>query len=200
MFGQKRLLKWSVPGLAHFFTFWAFVILLTVYIEAYGALFDPNFAIPLIGHSPVLGFLQDTIAVLCLLSLGVFAVIRIRNAPQRMHRASRFYGSHTGGAWLILFMIFNVLWTLFFFRAASSALGTFPYTSGAWASIGLGHLFTGLSHRRAGGGGERRAAAAHRRDAGVPDHRRLQQAPAHLRGADQRVGQAAARRRSARCR
>ena len=24
-------------------------------------------------------------------------------------------------------MIFNVLWTLFFFRGASSALGTFPY-------------------------------------------------------------------------
>ena len=145
VFGQTRLLKWSVPGLAHFFTFWAFVILLTVYIEAYGALFDPDFAIPLIGHWPALGFLQDTIAVLCLLSLGVFAVIRIRNAPQRKQRASRFYGSHTGGAWLILFMIFNVLWTLFFFRAASSALGTFPYTSGAWASIGLGHLFTGLS-------------------------------------------------------
>ena len=145
VFGQKRLLKWSVPGLAHFFTFWAFVILLTVYIEAYGALFDPDFAIPLIGHRPALGFLQDTIAVLCLLSLGVFAVIRIRNAPERKQRASRFYGSHTGGAWLILFMIFNVLWTLFFFRAASSALGTFPYTSGAWASIGLGHLFTGLS-------------------------------------------------------
>ena len=145
VFGQKRLLKWTVPGLAHLFTFWAFVILLTVYIEAYGALFDPDFAIPLIGHSPVLGFLQDTIAVLCLLSLGVFAVIRIRNAPERKERASRFYGSHTGGAWLILFMIFNVLWTLFFFRAASSALGTFPYKSGAWASIGLGNLFTGLS-------------------------------------------------------
>jgi Fe-S oxidoreductase len=92
-----------------------------------------------------LGFVQDTIAVLCLLSLGVFAIIRIRNAPEREQRASRFYGSHTGGAWLILFMIFNVLWTLFFFRAASSALGTFPYTSGAWASIGLGNLFTGLS-------------------------------------------------------
>jgi Fe-S oxidoreductase len=144
VFGQKRLLKWTVPGLAHFFTFWAFVILLTVYIEAYGALFDPDFAIPLIGHSPVLGFVQDTIAVLCLLSLGVFAIIRVRNAPSREERASRFYGSHTGGAWLILFMIFNVLWTLFFFRAASSALGTFPYTSGAWASIGLGNLFSGI--------------------------------------------------------
>jgi Fe-S oxidoreductase len=145
VFGQKRLLKWSVPGLAHFFTFWAFVILLTVYIEAYGALFVPYFAIPGIGHSPVLGFLQDTIAVLCFIAIVVFAVIRLRNAPDRKARASRFYGSHNGGAWLILFMIFNVLWTLFFFRAASSALGTFPYTSGAWASIGLGHLFSGLS-------------------------------------------------------
>ena len=144
VFGQKRLLKWSVPGLAHFFTFWAFVILATVYLEAYGALFNPEFAIPWVGHWAVLGFLQDAIAVLCLISLGVFAAIRVRNAPEREHRASRFYGSHTGGAWLILFMIFNVLWSLFFFRAASSVLGTFPYTSGAWASIGLGRLFAGL--------------------------------------------------------
>ena len=36
--GQKKLLKWSVPGAAHFFVFWAFVILATVYLEAYGAL------------------------------------------------------------------------------------------------------------------------------------------------------------------
>src|SRR5690348_5521851 len=141
VFGQRKLLRWSVPGLAHFFTFWAFVILASVYLEAYGALFDPDFHIPLIGRWPLLGFLQDTIAVLALVSLGVFTVIRIRNAPDRRARASRFYGSHTGGAWLILFMIFNVLWTLFFFRAASSALGVFPYESGAWASISLGTFF-----------------------------------------------------------
>ena len=104
----------------------------------------PDFAIPFVGHWAVLGFLQDTIAVLCLLSLGVFAVIRLRNQPERKARDSRFYGSHTGGAWLILFMIFNVLWTLFFFRGASSALGTFPYTSGAFVSIGVGTLFAGV--------------------------------------------------------
>lgn len=144
VFGQRRLLKWSVPGLAHLFTFYAFVILITVYIEAYGALFVPDFAIPLIGTWPVLGFLQDTIAVLALVSLGVFSVIRLRNAPERKARDSRFYGSHTGGAWLILFMIFNVLWTLFLYRAAASALGYLPYTSGAWASIGLGTLFAGV--------------------------------------------------------
>ena len=92
VFGQRKLLRWSVPGLAHLFTFWAFVILASVYLEAYGALFDPDFHIPLIGRWPLLGFLQDTIAVLALISLGVFSVIRIRNAPERVARASRFYG------------------------------------------------------------------------------------------------------------
>ncbi|WP_214370639.1 (Fe-S)-binding protein [Pseudonocardia sp. H11422] len=145
VFGQRKLLKWSVPGLAHFFTMWAFFILATVYIEAYGVLFDHDFHIPLVGRWAVLGLLQDTIAVLALISLAVFSVIRIRNAPERKARASRFYGSHTGGAWVILFMIFNVLWTMFLFRGAASALGLLPYESGAWASIGVGNLMSGLS-------------------------------------------------------
>jgi Fe-S oxidoreductase/tryptophan-rich sensory protein len=145
VFGQRKLLKWSVPGLAHLFTFWAFIILGSVYLEAYGALFDEKFAIPFIGRSPVLGFLQDFIALAVLISLGVFAVIRVRNAPERQQRESRFYGSHTGPAWFILFMIFNVVWTLFFFRGASSAAGNLPYKSGAFASIGVGTLFSDLS-------------------------------------------------------
>src|SRR5918999_5043182 len=144
VFGQRKLLRGSVPGLAHFFTFWAFVILITVYLEAYGALFDHDFHIPLIGRWPVLGFLQDFIAAAALISLGVFSLIRIRNAPERLQRASRFYGSHTGGVWLVLFMIFNVLWTMFFFRGASSALGVFPYESGAFVSIAVGNLFSAL--------------------------------------------------------
>src|ERR1700754_3735441 len=138
VFGQRKLLRWSVPGLAHFFTFWAFVILITVYIEAYGALFDHDFHIPLIGRWPVLGFLQDFIASAALISI---AVLRIRNAPEREARASRFYGSHLGGAWLILFMIFNVLWTMFFFRGASAANHNLPYGRSAYVSHGVGKLF-----------------------------------------------------------
>ncbi|RSN30239.1 Fe-S oxidoreductase [Amycolatopsis sp. WAC 04169] len=144
VFGQRKLLKWSVPGLAHLFTFWGFVILGSVYVEAYGALFDHDFHIPLIGHWAVLGFLQDFIAVAVLVSLAVFAVIRIRQAPERKERASRFFGSHTGGAWLILFMIFNVIWTMFLFRGASAAVGVFPYESGAWVSLGVGELLEPL--------------------------------------------------------
>jgi hypothetical protein len=59
VFGQRKLLQRPLPGLAHFFTFWGFVVLLTTIAEAYGELFDDDFALPLIGHSPVLGFLQD---------------------------------------------------------------------------------------------------------------------------------------------
>ncbi|RZS39038.1 Fe-S oxidoreductase [Herbihabitans rhizosphaerae] len=146
VFGQRKLLKWSIPGIAHLFTFWAFVILASVYLEAYGALFDHDFHIPLIGHWGLLGFLQDFIAVMVVISLGAFAVIRIRQAPERKQRASRFYGSHTSGAWLILFMIFNVVWTMFLFRGASAAVGNFPYESGAWVSIGVGELLEPLGH------------------------------------------------------
>ncbi|MGH3803603.1 MAG: Fe-S oxidoreductase, partial [Pseudonocardiaceae bacterium] len=144
VFGQRRLLKWTIAGLAHFFTFWGFVILITVYVEAYGALFDENFAIPVIGRWPVLGFGQDFIALAVLVSIITFAIIRVRQAPERRQRASRFYGSHTGGAWLILFMIFNVIWTMFLFRGTAVNTQTFPYASGAFASEAAGTLLAPL--------------------------------------------------------
>ncbi|HUY16687.1 MAG TPA: Fe-S oxidoreductase, partial [Acidimicrobiales bacterium] len=34
--GQRKLLRWTVPGLAHFFTMWGFTVLLTTILEAYG--------------------------------------------------------------------------------------------------------------------------------------------------------------------
>ena len=44
--GQRKLLKWTVPGVAHFLTFWGFTILLLTIIESYGALFDRTFSLP----------------------------------------------------------------------------------------------------------------------------------------------------------
>ncbi|MBA3745720.1 MAG: (Fe-S)-binding protein [Sporichthya sp.] len=146
VFLQKKLLKWSIPGAAHFFVFWAFIILGTVYVEAYGVLFDEDFAIPIVGHWEILGFAQDTIALLALAGLATFAAIRWKDSPARKDRASRFKGSHTGGAWLILFMIVNVLWTMFFFRGASYAAGNLPYDNGAYASKGVGQAFEGIDN------------------------------------------------------
>ena len=54
--GQRKLLRWTVPGLAHFFTMWGFTVLMTTIIEAYGSLFQRSFHIPLIGQSNWLAF------------------------------------------------------------------------------------------------------------------------------------------------
>ncbi|MEU8176825.1 (Fe-S)-binding protein [Microbispora hainanensis] len=146
VFGQRKLLKWTPSGTAHFFVMWAFFILLTVYIEAYGAIIQgaitghSDFHIPLIGTWPVLGFLQDFIAVACLLGLVAFTAIRIKNSPKKLGRGSRFSGSHLGGAWLVLFMIFNIIWTLFLARGAAAANGNFPYESGAFVSLAIGKV------------------------------------------------------------
>lgn len=145
VFGQRKLLKWSVPGAAHFFVFWAFLILATVYLEAYGALFSPHFHIPLIGTWPILGFAQDFIAMMALFGIAAFAMIRLKNSPDKLGRKSRFKGSHLGGAWLVLFMIFNVVWTMFLFRGAASAAGHLPYESGAFISDAVGSLLEPLS-------------------------------------------------------
>ena len=73
VFGQTRLLRWSIPGIAHFFTMWGFFILASVYLEAYGVLFNPKFAIPFVGHWDALGFLQDFFALAVLLGIVTFA-------------------------------------------------------------------------------------------------------------------------------
>jgi Fe-S oxidoreductase len=142
--GQRRLLKWSVPGLAHFFTMWGFFILLTVYIEAYGFLFQENFHIPIIGRWDALGFVQDFFATAVFLGITTFAIIRLRSEPKDYGRQSRFYGSHTGGAWLILFMIFNVIWTYVLVRGSAVNNGTLPYGKPAFLSQLFGAILRPL--------------------------------------------------------
>ncbi|GAA3954418.1 (Fe-S)-binding protein [Actinomadura viridis] len=145
--GQRKLLKWTVAGLAHFAVMWAFILLASVYLEAAVALlFGLDAHIPFLQTWGPIGFVQDTIALACLAGLITFSVIRIRNSPKKLDRASRFKGSHTGGAWLILFMIFNVIWTMFFFRGVASASGNLAFGKGAYFSHLSGKPFEGLSH------------------------------------------------------
>jgi Fe-S oxidoreductase len=136
--GQRKLLKWTVPGLAHFFTMWGFTVLLTTILEAYGSLFDRNFHIPWIGQDNWLAFIEDFFATAVLVSLCVFTIIRIKNAPARKQRESRFYGSHTGAAWMVLAMIAAVIVTLLLYRGAQINTGHFPYTN-----LRGGYVFTG---------------------------------------------------------
>ena len=125
--GQKKLLKWTVPGIAHVFAFWGFLVLGLTILEAFGALFIPDFAVPIVGRWAIVGFLEDLFGVLVIIGIVMFIVIRLVNNPAKMGRQSRFFGSHTGAAWLVLFMIFNVIWTLFLYRGAQWAVTEYNY-------------------------------------------------------------------------
>ena len=148
--GQRRLLKWTVPGLAHAFVFWGFLVLGLTIVEAYGALIDRDFSIPVLRNWAWIPFVEDLFAVAVLLGIAAFAVLRLRQDPRRQGRRSRFYGSHLGAAWLVLFMIFNVVWTLLLYRGAQIERGNFPYPTGwafasNWVADLLDPLTTGSS-------------------------------------------------------
>ncbi|MHB8262259.1 MAG: (Fe-S)-binding protein [Acidimicrobiales bacterium] len=142
--GQRKLFKRRLPGLAHAMTFWGFIILMFTIIEAYGDLFSRKFAIPIIGHSAVLGFLEDFFSVSILVALAVFAIIRLKHSPARKERGSRFFGSHTNAAWYTLFMIALVVISLLYYRGAQTNVGEFPYGRWAFASHIIGRAFSGL--------------------------------------------------------
>jgi Fe-S oxidoreductase len=130
--GQRKLLKWTVPGMAHAATFWGFIVLLLTIIEAYGALFQRTFALPWIGHWAVVGFIEDLFALGVLGGIITFTVIRLRSDPHKEGRKSRFFGSHTRAAWVVLGMIALVIITLLVYRGAQQNTGVFPYPD-AWA-------------------------------------------------------------------
>ncbi len=116
---QRKLLRWTVPGVAHFLVFWGFMILLFTIVEAFIGLVKADFQIPVVGNFAWFGFIEDLFALLCVLALVVFTILRIQQAPKNLGRRSRFFGSHIGPAWFVLFMIFNVVWTLLAYRGAS---------------------------------------------------------------------------------
>src|SRR4051794_18218722 len=130
VFGQRKLLKWSLPGAAHFLTFWGFVVLFLTIIEAYGSIFSDTFGI---GHWAGLGFIEDFFAVAVLLALLTFTAIRFKNSPRTHGRTSRFFKSHTGAAWIVLGMIFLVIATLLLYRGAQMNTDHYPYKPYAWS-------------------------------------------------------------------
>src|SRR6201990_3684243 len=70
--GQRKLLKWSVPGAAHAPTVWGLIVRLLTIIEAYGNLFSRTFALPGIRHWAFIGFIEALFAVGVLAGIATF--------------------------------------------------------------------------------------------------------------------------------
>ncbi|HWB68153.1 MAG TPA: (Fe-S)-binding protein [Mycobacteriales bacterium] len=132
VFAQRKLFKVRLAGTMHAMTFWGFVVLLLTIIEAYGALFQRDFAIPGIGRSRALGLIEDIFATAVFTAIIVFTIIRLVRSPHRLGRRSRFYGSHVDQAFIVLGLIFLVIATLVLYRGAQLSNGYFPYQHDGW--------------------------------------------------------------------
>lgn len=150
--GQRKLLKWTVPGVAHVFVFAGFLVLGLTVVEAFVELFLHGFAFPFIGTWPIIRFTQDLFVVLVFIGIVIFGIIRLRNNPAKEGRWSRFFGSHTSGAWIVLWFIVGVVTTLLLYRGAKINLeehaGDAESAGLSWgfASQWVGQLLEPLGH------------------------------------------------------
>ena len=143
--GQQKILRWTGVGLLHTFIFWGFLVIQTTVLEAFGEIFDPEFALPLIGEWWALGFVQDLFTGIGMVAVLGFVTVRLAQHPRRLRRGSRFAGSNLLQGWYVLLLEFGVLYTLLVLRAARSAKGVLPYDDGAFLSSWAGGLLDGLS-------------------------------------------------------
>ncbi|HSJ46483.1 MAG TPA: (Fe-S)-binding protein [Euzebyales bacterium] len=142
--GQRKILAWSGVGVLHAFIFWGFIILQSQTVEAVGEVFDPEFAIPLIGTSEWLGFLQDLFTLLVLVGVAGFVLVRLAQAPGRLGRGSRFAGSNLDQGWYVLLFEFALLYSVLILRGVRGADDTLPYPDGAFVSMWVGDRLASL--------------------------------------------------------
>ncbi|MBW3606709.1 MAG: (Fe-S)-binding protein, partial [Actinobacteria bacterium] len=142
--GQRKILAWSGVGVLHAFIFWGFIILQSQTVEAVGEIFDPEFAIPVIGDSEWLGFLQDLFTLLVLIAVIGFVLVRLAQAPGRVGRLSRFAGSNLDQGWYVLLFEFALLYSVLILRGVRAAEGTLPYPDGAFVSVWVGDQLASL--------------------------------------------------------
>ena len=147
--GHTRMLQWSTVGAVHWVVFIGFGFLFFTLVTAYGQVFDPAFALPLIGHWVVYEWLSELIAWAMLVSIATLIAIRVTNRPGRKGRASRFFRSTMWQGYFVEAVIAVVGLCIVVLRAGEYALGTirgeswatvahFPLT--AWIGTGLDGL------------------------------------------------------------
>ncbi len=161
--GHTRMSRLPVVAVAHWFTMVSFGVLFFTLLNAFGQLFKPDFALPLIGHFPPFEWVTEFFAWAGMIGILVLIGIRQkhhpRSAPGQDGRRSRFYGSTWWQAYYVEFTILGVTLCIVTLRALEYALakaGGAPGSGGA-ASVSeagalhypltgwLGEMFTGTS-------------------------------------------------------
>ena len=92
--GHTRMLQWKRIGVMHWFVFVGFLTLSSLVATAYGQLFAPTFALPVIGHWIVFEWWADIFSWLTLIGIVVSDHRPAATPPAHARaRPSRFFGS-----------------------------------------------------------------------------------------------------------
>jgi Fe-S oxidoreductase len=144
--GHTRMSRLPIVAIAHWFTMVSFGLLFLSLVTAYGQLFDPDFALVLLGHFPPYEWVVEGITLLGLIGILTLIAIRQRQHPRGRGRASRFYGSSFWQAYYVEFTIAGVLLCITALRSLEYALDT-EHRGALHYPLGelIGSALTGLS-------------------------------------------------------
>jgi Fe-S oxidoreductase len=132
--GHTRMLQRSANGVAHWFVAISFIALLLTLATAYGQVFDPAFAIPVIGHWIVYEWVTELLAWLGL--IGILFLIVFRQTRRGKGRYSRFFGSNVWQAYFVEAVILVVVVCVLLLRGLEyhllgeqASVWHFPFTN-----------------------------------------------------------------------
>ncbi|HEX8036379.1 MAG TPA: heterodisulfide reductase-related iron-sulfur binding cluster, partial [Ktedonobacterales bacterium] len=138
--GQRGVLRDPLPGIAHFFTFWGFIIIQLDALNLWAM--GLNFTLPIIS-SRAFAVLLDVSIILAFLALIEFTYRRLVLRPKQLESQ----GHGMADAFIIIGMIALVLLTVFFYEVFA-----YVATRGAdWTLFGatLGQAWMGIPVRTA---------------------------------------------------
>jgi Fe-S oxidoreductase len=133
--GQRGVLRDPLPGIAHFFTFWGFIVIQLDALNLWAMGF--NFEIPII-NSRAFAIILDIFLVAAFVSLLIFAYRRLVLRPRQLQ--SQTHGM--ADAYTILTLIALVLISVFFFEVFA-----YVATNGEfWTPLGalVGSAWSGI--------------------------------------------------------
>lgn len=148
--GHTRMARKPLVAVAHWGVMLGFLILTTTLATAYGQLFDPQFALPLIGHFPPYIWLAEFLGWFTIVGIIALIVVRQIRHPRRLDRSSRFWGSTFWQAYVVEFVILGVGVCIVLLRGLEYAVGR--ATGAEWADLvhfpttaWVGGFFDGMS-------------------------------------------------------
>ena len=139
---QLRLFRFLVPGTAHFFIFWGFLILsltiLQAIMEGLIAFSDPHYILPIIGRFGPLALMQDILAVLVIAAVIYGLYMRLIVDPER------YKGSHKSQGVVVLFFILTIMVSVLIVNGIRINAGIDELQAWRPVSTLMGRLFSGL--------------------------------------------------------